>query len=73
MATATLSFGPSSLLTAQQTAELLGVNAGTLAVWRCTRRYDLPYVKCGRSVRYRLADIEAFIESRTIGGDTSSN
>lgn len=48
-------------------AAFLGVTVGTLEVWRCTRRYPLPYVKIGRLVRYRRADLLAFIDSRTIG------
>jgi len=52
------------LLTPEQTAERLGILAKTLDVWRCTQRYNLPYVKVGRLVRYRESDIEAFIESR---------
>lgn len=52
------------LLTPQQVAEQLGVTTHTLAVWRCTKRYPLPYVKSGRLVRYRPADVVAFIESR---------
>ena len=34
-----------------------------LAVWRCTKRYPLTYVKYGRTVRYRRKDLDAFIES----------
>jgi excisionase family DNA binding protein len=52
------------LLSPRQVADLLGVTPHTLAVWRCEGRYDLPYVKSGRLVRYRAADIEAFIERR---------
>lgn len=52
------------LLTPAQTAELLGIKEQTLTVWRCTKRYPLPYVKVGRSVKYREADVRAFIESR---------
>jgi excisionase family DNA binding protein len=48
-------------------AELLGVTPGTLSVWRCTRRYALPYVKVGRRVRYRVSDLEAWLQSRTVG------
>jgi hypothetical protein len=51
----------------KEAAEILGVTPGTLSVWRCTRRYPLPYVKVGRAVRYRVADLERFIESRTVG------
>jgi len=48
-------------------AEFLGVSPGTLQVWRSTRRYPLPFVKIGRNVRYRLADLQAFVQSRTVG------
>lgn len=53
------------LLTPVEVAKLLGVTVQTLAVWRCERRYDLPYVKVGSYVRYRPADIELFIERGT--------
>lgn len=49
------------LLTPAQTAEILGVTVATLATWRCTKRYPLPYVKTGRLVRYREADVLAYI------------
>jgi len=52
------------LLTPVEAAKLLGVSPDTLAVWRCKKRYDLAYVKVGRSVKYREADVEKFIESR---------
>ena len=51
-----------NLLTPAQTAEILGVTIGTLAVWRCTARYPISFVKIGRRVKYRLADINNFIE-----------
>ena len=48
------------LLTPQDVADRLGVSTTTLSTWRCTKRYPLPYVKVGRLVRYRLADVDAF-------------
>lgn len=54
------------LLTPAQMAEFLGVTPGTLAVWRCTKRYALPYIKIGRSVRYSRAHGNQFIAARTI-------
>jgi len=56
------------LLTRNEAAELLGVKPQTLATWHITGRYNLPLVKVGRSVRYRLADLERWLESRTVGG-----
>ncbi|NQY63861.1 MAG: helix-turn-helix domain-containing protein [Alteromonadaceae bacterium] len=52
-----------NLFTPKQTAESLGVTVGTLAVWRCTARYPLSYVKIGRRVMYREQDISNFIEN----------
>ena len=54
------------LLSPQETAELLGTTPGVLSVWRTTRCYPLRYITVGPSVRYRLEDVQAFIESRTI-------
>lgn len=55
------------LLTAKEAASILGLkNEKTLAVWRSTKRYDLPYVKYGRSVRYRLRDVLAFVEAHLV-------
>ena len=52
------------LLNTAEAAAMLGVTENTLAVWRSTKRYQLPYVKVGRLVKYRLSDLEAFIASR---------
>jgi hypothetical protein len=55
------------LLSEAQAADILGLkNPKTLAVWRCTQRYDLPYVKYGRVVRYRRKDLDAFIEAKMV-------
>ena len=52
------------LLTATEAADILGLKTQTLAVWRCEKRSTLPFIKVGRAVRYRAADIEAYIESQ---------
>lgn len=53
------------LLDEKQAASVLNVKPGTLSVWRSTGRYSIPFVKVGRSVRYRLSDLNAWLESRT--------
>ena len=58
---------PEQLLTKEEVSTILGVSVGTLAVWRATKRYNLPYVKSGRLVRYRAEDVQAFIASRLQG------
>ncbi|BBG86009.1 hypothetical protein AHGSH82_031540 [Aeromonas hydrophila] len=49
----------------KQAAEVLAVKATTLAVWRSTGRYNLPYLKVGRLVKYRISDLAEFLASRT--------
>ena len=55
----------SNLLKPKEAAKFLGVSEGTLAVWRCENRYLLPYVKIGWLVRYKLSDLQEFIENFT--------
>ena len=54
-----------SLMTPKEVAEMLGVSVGTLAIWRCHKRYPLDFIKCGRLVRYRRSDVESFLSERT--------
>lgn len=56
----------SKLLTNEEAADYLGVASNSLAVWRTTKRYTIPYVKVGRLVKYRIVDLDAFLESRTV-------
>ena len=61
----------SGLFSREQAAAYLGVTIGTLGVWACTKRYKLPYVKIGRSVKYRKSDLDDFISSHTVGGTSA--
>jgi hypothetical protein len=56
------------LISRKAAAKLLGIKPHTLAVWACTKRHPLPYVKVGRLAKYRMSDLMKFIDSRTIGG-----
>ncbi len=58
---------PSSdpLLTPTETSNYIGVTEKTLAVWRCTGRYAIPFIKVGRLVKYRKSALDAFLDSRT--------
>ncbi len=53
-----------TLLTPAQAAERLGVRVQTLAVWRTTGRYSLPYLRCGRLIRYKPEDVDAWLAGR---------
>lgn len=58
--------GKTALLTNDQAAAYIGVTPGTLEVWRCTKRYNIAYIKVGRLVRYKQSSLDTFIESRTV-------
>lgn len=49
----------------KQAAEVLDIKPSTLAVWRSTGRYRLPYFKVGRLVKYRISDLAEFLARRT--------
>ena len=61
------------LLDEDETAAIIRVQPGTLRVWRSTGRYDLPYVKVGRLVRYERRRVLEFImrHTRRHQGDTA--
>ena len=63
----------SRLLTRAEAAAFLGVRPQTLATWLCRRRYPLPVVRVGRLVRYRLSDLEAFLDARTVGTESADS
>lgn len=52
------------LLDRKSAAKYLSVAPGTLAIWDCTKRYDLKPIKVGRAVRYRRSDLDRFLEDR---------
>jgi len=54
------------LLSDKEASIHLGLADGTLAVWRCNGRYNIPFIKVGAKVRYRRSDLDAWLESRTI-------
>ena len=53
------------LLRPREAAEYLGKPYGTLQNWR-SKDYGPPYIKCGNSVRYDPADLEAYIAKHKI-------
>jgi len=53
------------LLTPEEVAEILRLRSPrTLEFWRKRGRLPLPYVRVGRLIRYRVCDVEQFIEDR---------
>lgn len=56
------------LVLPEEAAAFLRTTVNVLATWRCTGRHDLPFVKLGRSVRYRWTDLEDFVAKRVVEG-----
>ena len=54
----------SALLDDKHAAAALATTPGTLCTWRSTGRHNLPYVKVGRRVRYRVGDLLDWLEQR---------
>ena len=55
------------LLSRKEAADYLGLEYNTLAVWASTKRYKLKYIKIGRLIKYRVEDLNEFIESGVCG------
>lgn len=62
---------PSSVFTTEQAAVFLKVQPATLEQWRWNGRGPR-FVKIGRSCRYRLADLETFLEERVFSSTTEA-
>ncbi len=58
------------LLNNNQAAQYIGVTPGTLEVWRCAKRYNIAYLKIGRLVKYRKADLDNFLNDCRICSET---
>ena len=56
-----------ALLDRPAAAQYLGIKPNTLAIWASTKRHEIPYIKVGRSVRYRIEDLNAFVLKQTVG------
>lgn len=61
----------STLLTREQAARFLNIRPQTLSAWASTGRYALPFIRVGRCVRYRRADLEHFLLRNTVSSVAS--
>ena len=55
------------LLTEKEVQEYYKINVNTLQRNR-SEGLGLPYVKLGRLVRYKVSDIEKYLDANTVGG-----
>jgi predicted DNA-binding transcriptional regulator AlpA len=61
------------LLTAEDVAQIIGLSPETLAQWRSQRR-GIPFLKLSRNVvRYRQADLDAWLAERIVRVETDSS
>jgi excisionase family DNA binding protein len=63
-----ISNNPSLLIDAKEAARLLKVSARKLWAMTFEETPGLPYVRCGRLVRYSPDDLRQWIDSRRKGG-----
>jgi len=61
------------LVTPKDAAAIMSVSVGTLAKWRSTGHPSIPYVKIGRCVRYRRAELEDYIQKYTINSPSETD
>jgi excisionase family DNA binding protein len=57
---------PEQLLTRKEVAEILQLSPHTLTLWAATGK-NLPFIKCGRYVRYKPQDVRDYIERNRHG------
>lgn len=56
------------LLTEAELADALGICRRTLIRWRIARKGP-PHVQLGRGIRYRAADVQAWLAASVVGAD----
>ena len=52
------------LMTAQEVATLLGLKPQTIYTYVMKR--EIPFIKIGKSLRFRASDLENFIEAKAV-------
>ena len=63
-------FVPPILVDAREAARLLAISERTL--WDLTFQREIPSLKIGRSVRYRIADLHGWAERKTRPAEPST-
>lgn len=54
----------SKYLTPKELSKYLEISTQTLAIWRTNKTYPLPYIKVGGRVRYKIEDVQNWLDSR---------
>ncbi|MCX7102762.1 MAG: helix-turn-helix domain-containing protein [Methylobacter sp.] len=53
------------IINTEQASVLLCTAKSTLIKWRSTGENNIPYIKIGRNVRYRVSDLRKWIENHS--------
>lgn len=61
-----------SLISPEQAAEYLDLTTRTLANWRSRGYPNLPYIKLGRSIKYRQSDLDTYLAKHSHNAVTAS-
>ena len=61
---------PTLLVNPREASQMLAVSPRKLWAMTFEDQPGLPYLRCGRLVRYAVADLERWIESQRQGGET---
>lgn len=56
--------GKDLLLTRKEAARYINFSPATLAGWASTKRQKIKFIKIGNSVRYRLSDLDEFLDDQ---------
>lgn len=54
------------LLTRKEAAEYLNITLNTLCRWMKKDTYEMPYVRIGKSIRYRKEDLISFVDRHVV-------
>jgi hypothetical protein len=68
MSKAPLSLNDDLIVNTQEAAQLIRTPEKSLIKWRSTGEHNIPFIKIGRNVRYRTADLRKWIEAHVKGG-----
>jgi len=56
------------LLTEKEAAKILGTSTQYLVKWRFRGQPVVQFIQIGRMIRYRQADLDAFVAARVVAG-----
>ena len=59
-----ITFSDDVIIDTSEASQLLRIPESTLIKWRCTGENNIPFIKIGRCVRYRVVDLKKWLDAR---------